>query len=97
MELTLLKQELGFQLSATPAECFHVWSWPHVLHHQVINMAVWRNYQSQRNLPVSDLLTTFHVGTLKHGYFLDDNLLFFDRALVIPSKDLQSQILATWS
>jgi hypothetical protein len=43
----------------------------------------------------SDLLASFREGTLKPGYVLDDNLLFFDGALVIPSKDLQSQVLAT--
>jgi hypothetical protein len=43
----------------------------------------------------SDLLTSFREGMLKPGYVLDDNLLFFDGALVIPSKDLQSQVLAT--
>jgi hypothetical protein len=32
---------------------------------------------------------------LKPGYVLGNNLLFFDGALVIPSKDLQLQILAT--
>jgi hypothetical protein len=43
----------------------------------------------------SDLLTSFHDSSLKPGYVLDDNLLFFDGALVIPSKDFQLQILAT--
>jgi hypothetical protein len=43
----------------------------------------------------SILLASFHDGKLKPGYVLDSNLLFFDGALVIPSKYLQSQILAT--
>jgi hypothetical protein len=41
---------------------------------------------------LSKLLSSFLVGSLKPSYDQDNNLLYNDGALVIPTKDLQTHI-----